>query len=110
MLVTSTFSFSHNVFKRLLSEDREYPGLFGKGLSRLNARFKWCFTPLSTLFQSYHGVSSQYSRLSWVSQVQGWGSEMSCPRKSHEKTGSKAGPVDYESNSVPLSHGGPRKG
>ena len=39
-----------------------------------------CFTPLSTIFQSYHGDSSLYSRLSWISQVLGRGSEVSCPR------------------------------
>ena len=41
---------------------------------------EWCFTPLSTVFQSYHGDGSHYSSLSWVSPVLGWGSEMSCPR------------------------------
>ena len=30
MLVTSIFSFSHNVFKYLLSTDHEIPGLFSK--------------------------------------------------------------------------------
>ena len=29
---------------------------------------EWCFTPLSTVFQSYHGDSSHYSCLSWVHQ------------------------------------------
>ena len=33
---------------------------------------KWCFTPLSTVFQSYKGDNSQYSCLSWVSPVLGW--------------------------------------
>ena len=41
---------------------------------------EWCFTPLSTVFQSYHGDSSHYSCLSWVSPVLGRGSEVSCPR------------------------------
>ena len=41
---------------------------------------EWCFTPFSTLFKLYHGDSSHYSCLSWVSQVLGWGSEVSCPR------------------------------
>ena len=41
---------------------------------------EWCFTPLSRVFQSYHGDSSHYSCLSWVSPVLGWGSEVSCPR------------------------------
>ena len=34
MLVTSIFSFSHNVFKRLLLQGREKSGLCGKGLNR----------------------------------------------------------------------------
>ena len=33
---------------------------------------------LSTVFQSYHGNSSHYSCLPWVSPVLGWGSEVSC--------------------------------
>ena len=39
----------------------------------------WCFTLLSTIFQSYHGDSSNNSCLSWVSPVLGWGSEVSEP-------------------------------
>ena len=35
MLVTSIFSFSHNVFKRLLFQGREKSGLFGKELTKL---------------------------------------------------------------------------
>ena len=38
------------------------------------------FTPLSTVFQLYHGDSSHYSCLSWVSPVLGWDSEVSCSR------------------------------
>ena len=33
LLVTSNFSFSHSVFKRLLLGTRKNKGLFGKGLS-----------------------------------------------------------------------------
>ena len=32
LLVTSNFSFIHNVFKRLLRQTRKNQGLFGKGL------------------------------------------------------------------------------
>ena len=46
---------------------------------------EWCFTPLSTVFQSYHGDSSHYSCLSWVSPVLGWGSEVSCPKTLPQK-------------------------
>ena len=41
---------------------------------------EWCCTPLLTVFQSYHGHSSHYSCLFWVSPVLGLGSKMSCPR------------------------------
>ena len=33
LLVTSNFSFSHSVFKRLLLQTRKNQGLFGKGLT-----------------------------------------------------------------------------
>ena len=33
LLVTSNFSFSHSVFKRLILQTYENQGLFGKGLS-----------------------------------------------------------------------------
>ena len=34
LLVTSNFSFSHSVFKRLVLQTRENQGLFGKGLNQ----------------------------------------------------------------------------
>ena len=72
----------------------------------------WCFTPLLTVFQSYHGDSSHYSCHSWVLPVLGWGSEVSCPKTLPRKTeriqcGSNPGPLIYESNTLPLSHAGP---
>ena len=50
--------------------------------------------------------------LSWDSPVLGWGSEVSCPRTLPRKTqriqwGSNPGPLEYESNTLPLSHAGP---
>ena len=73
---------------------------------------EWCFTPFSTVFQSYHGHGSHYPCLSWVSSVLGWGFEVSCsrtlPRKNSEDPGLNPGPLDYESNTPPLSHTGPR--
>ena len=51
-----------------------------------NWLIKWCFTPLSAIFQSYHSYSSRYSCLSWVSPELGWGSEVSCPRTLLKKT------------------------
>ena len=35
---------------------------------------------LASVFLAFHGDSSHYSCLSWVSRVLGWGSEESCPR------------------------------
>ena len=49
---------------------------------RLN---EWCFTLLSTLFQSYHNHRSHYSCLSWVSTVLRWSSKVSCPRTFPQK-------------------------
>ena len=73
---------------------------------------EWCFTPLLTVFQSYNGDSSHYSCLSWVSPVLGWALKCLAQGHSHEKTqriqcGSNPGPLDYESNTLPLSHVGP---
>ena len=69
----------------------------------------WCFTPLSTVSQSYNG--SHHSCLSWVSPVLGWGSEVSCPRILPKiqriQFASNPGPLDYKSISLPLSHAGP---
>ena len=42
--------------------------------------FTWLNGILRRFQQSYHGDSSHYSCLSWVSPVLGWGSEVSCPR------------------------------
>ena len=68
--------------------------------------------PLSTVFQSYHGDSSHYSCLSWVSPVLGWALKCLVQGHSREKTQriqccSNPGPLDYESNTLPLSHAGP---
>ena len=35
LLITSNFSFSHSVFKRLVLQTRKNQGLFGKGLSQI---------------------------------------------------------------------------
>ena len=66
---------------------------------------EWCFTLLSSVFQSHHGHSSDYSCLSWVLQVLGWGPEVSCQRTFLRNTqriqcGSNPGPLDYESNTT----------
>ena len=58
----------------------KYCNVWYEGILRISRLVDWCFTPLSTVFQSYHGENSHYSSLSWVSPVLGWGSEMSCPR------------------------------
>ena len=81
-----------------------------KGLIEL---IEWCFTPLSTSFQLYHDDSSHLSCLSWVSPVLGWSSEVSCPRTLPRKNlgiqcGSNPGPLNYKSNTLPLSHARPQ--
>ena len=42
-----------------------------EGIGEDNKMIEWCFKPLLTVFQSYHGDSSHYSCLSWVSPVLG---------------------------------------
>ena len=60
---------------------------------------------------SQQGDSSHYSCLSRVSPVLGRGSvQVSCPKTLPPKKlqwGSNPGPLDYESNVLPLSHDGP---
>ena len=41
LLVTSNFSFSHSVFKRLVLQTRKIQGLFGKGLRPLRKKCIW---------------------------------------------------------------------
>ena len=36
LLVKSNFSFSHNIFKRLVLQTHKNQGLFGKGLNTIN--------------------------------------------------------------------------
>ena len=40
LLITSNFSFSHSVFKRLVLQTRKNQGLFGKGLRFINDNSK----------------------------------------------------------------------
>ena len=47
---------------------------------------EWCFTPLSTVFQSYQGDSSHYSCFSWVSPVLAGALMRTLPRKNLEDT------------------------
>ena len=61
----------------------------GWGTTTLRILIEWCFMPLSTVFQSYHGNSSHNSCLSWVSPVLGWGSEVS-----YSKTIPQKNPAD----------------
>ena len=67
-------------------------------------------------FNSISVISRQQitlSMLSWVSPVLGWALKCLAQGHSREKTqriqcGSNPGPLDYESNTLPLSHVGPR--
>ena len=72
------------------------------------------FSPIWTVFQSYHGNSPHYSCLSWVSQVIGWGrvSKLSCTRTLPRETqriqcGSNPVLIEYETNTLPLSNAEP---
>ena len=42
LLVTSNFSFSHSVFKRLVQQTRKNQGLFGKGLKEFQESLDRC--------------------------------------------------------------------
>ena len=63
--------------------DKSYGFTFSNNPTN-HKNFDWLieswFMPLSTVFQSYYGDSSHYLYLSWVSPIQGWCSEVSCPR------------------------------
>ena len=41
LLVTSNFSFSHSVFKRLVSQERQKVSLYGNGLNNENVRYMY---------------------------------------------------------------------
>ena len=67
---------------------------------------EWCFTLISTVFQSYQGDSSHYSCFSRVSPVLGWGFEVSCPKTLQRRTQNiqcslNPGPLNYESYTEP---------
>ena len=59
LLVTSNFSFSHSVFKRLVLQTHKNQGLFGKGLNKILS---------GAYLQNYTGYGYE---ISWV--VTTWG-------------------------------------
>ena len=70
--------------------------------------FYSAFNSISVISQPQHTLFMS----SWVSPVLGWGSEVSCPRTLPRKNqriqcGSNPGHVDYQSNTLPMSHTGP---
>ena len=70
------------------------------------------FYAVSTVFRSYHGDTSHYSFISWVSPILGCGSEVPCLMKLSRKKQRiqcclDPGPLDYESNPLLLNHAGP---
>ena len=77
MLVTSTFSFSHNVFRRLLSQCRYNSGLYGNGLpcnecKPFNRRLLETFWErrnmlVISIFCFLHGVPDSFTYLSYIS-------------------------------------------
>ena len=58
VLVMSNFSFSHSVFKRLVSEGRQKVSLCGNGLNRLNIEVEWALDlqdlPMTKNFKPCH--------------------------------------------------------
>ena len=56
LLVTSNFSFSNRVFKRLVLQTRENQGLFGKGLKRSWEKEKIQLTILFSIPPPLHNV------------------------------------------------------
>ena len=92
---------------RCLGSERIYNLLFGKPFNSLPDD-STVFTLLSAVFWSYHGNSSHYSCLSWVS----WVLKCLAQGHSHKKTqriqcGSNPALLHYESNILPLSHADP---
>ena len=103
----------NNLTPNLLADERSRSLSIGNRL--ISWLIDWRFRPLSTVFQSYHGDSSHFSYLSWVSPVLGWDSEVPCLRTLPWKN--PEDPVwlelrtpEYESNTLPLSHAGPISG
>ena len=78
--------FSSKYFQAMLEKQFTFHQMLLMGHLLIDWLIKWCFMPLSTVFQSYHCDSSHYSSLSWVSPVLGWGSEESCTRTLPLKT------------------------
>ena len=79
--ISDSFPFVEASFSTCYRALLESTGqLLLKGTIAVKSKLEWYFTRLSTVFQSYHGDSSHYSCLSWLSPVLGWGSEVSCPR------------------------------
>ena len=56
LLVMSNFSFSHNVFKRLVLQTHKNQGLFGKGL-----KFHVCITLIDILNEFTVSLSATHS-------------------------------------------------
>ena len=106
----SNFSLSHSVF---YSVEKLYVVL--KLASAVWKRLLIDWMVFYAAFNSISVISRRQLTLfmsSWVSPVLGWGSEVSCPRTLPRKNqriqcDSNQGPLDYKSNTLPLSHAGP---
>ena len=59
LLVTSNFSFSHSVSRRLVLQARKIKGLFGKGLMPIFTEHCPILNSKSLKFQKYH-ISHKY--------------------------------------------------
>ena len=93
-----------NVFRRFLfyflrlgRVNRQNSRSFGKLI-------EWCFMPLSTVFKSYHGDSSHYSCLSWVSPVLGWALKCLAQGQSREKNPEDPGWLEPRTPGLRIKH------
>ena len=117
LLVTSNFSFSHNVFNLIRWLYPHLP-IFLTSYLYLLLNWKSLLIDWMVFYAAFNSISVISRRqftlfmLSWVSPVLGQALKCLAKGHSHEKTqriqwGSNPGPLDYESNTLPLSHVGP---
>ena len=117
LLVTSNFSFSHSVFKRLVSQGRQKVSLCGNGLKKLivaphkrryyilnrflkspmEATILFAgFRPCFTLFLLPFNYSRTRTRIC---------QPMNCTKVDTRSRDSNSGPCDCEADAVPHDHG-----
>ena len=76
-------------------------GIFKDSLCQItDCLIEWCYTPFSTVFQSYHSDISHFPVFPWFQQYET--KAMKTPRQ----CGSKLGPQDYDWHTLPMKHAG----